>query len=151
MFLKVQRVTIRGAQPSKSSEGGCLDRGVCQIAVLEHQGKSRDSRGCIALNSINEAQRDYSKRTKQKQKPRSSKSFWETLSRLSVPISRDIAILSLRYPISPHTSSGRSALRQNAPIPPHGHLVSHRHICAIPHFTKDRAIFARYPTETNTE
>ena len=35
----------------------------------------------------------------------------------SGPISRDIAILSLRYPISPDTFSGRFAVPQNGAIP----------------------------------
>ena len=37
---------------------------------------------------------------------------------LSGPISRDTAILSLRYPISRDTFSGRLALPQNGAIPP---------------------------------
>ena len=39
---------------------------------------------------------------------------------ISGPISRDIAILSLRYPISRDTLSGRLALPQNDAIPPLG-------------------------------
>ena len=39
-------------------------------------------------------------------------------SALSGPISRDIAILSLRYPISRDTLSGRLALPQSGAIPP---------------------------------
>ena len=39
---------------------------------------------------------------------------------LSGPISRDIGILSLRYPISSDTFSGMLALTQNAAIPPLG-------------------------------
>ena len=39
---------------------------------------------------------------------------------LSGPISRDTAILSLRYPISRDTFSGRFALPQNGAIPPLG-------------------------------
>ena len=38
----------------------------------------------------------------------------------SGPISRDIAILSLRYPLSRDTFSGRSALPQKGAIPPLG-------------------------------
>ena len=39
---------------------------------------------------------------------------------LSGPISRDTAILSLRYPISRDTFQGKSALPQNGAIPPFG-------------------------------
>ena len=70
---------------------------------------------------------------------------------LSGPIPRDTAILSLRYPISRDTFSGRVALPQNGAIPPLWHLVSHRHICAIPHFATYRAIIVRYPTKTSTK
>ena len=35
--------------------------------------------------------------------------------------------------------------------PPLWYLVSHRHICAIPHFATYRAIIVRYPTKTSTE
>ena len=65
---------------------------------------------------------------------------------LSGPISRDTAILSLRYPISRNTSQGRSALSQNGAIPPLA-LSFTRHVCAIPHFATYRAIIARYPTK----
>ena len=70
---------------------------------------------------------------------------------LSGPISRDIAVLSLRYPISRDTFQGRLALPQNGAIPPPWHLVSHRRICAIPHFATYRAIIVRYPTKTSTK
>ena len=33
---------------------------------------------------------------------------------------------------------------------PSWHLVSHRHICAIPHFAIYRVIIVRYPIKTNT-
>ena len=42
---------------------------------------------------------------------------WEALA-LVAPYSRDTAILSLRYPISRDTFSGRLALPQNGAIPP---------------------------------
>ena len=64
---------------------------------------------------------------------------------LSGPISRDIAILSLRYHILRDTFSGRFAAPQNGAIPPPWYLVSHRHICAIPHFATYLAIIVRYP------
>ena len=64
---------------------------------------------------------------------------------LSGPISRDIAILSRRYPISRDSFSGRLALPQNGAITPPWYLVSHRHICAIPRFATYRAIIVRYP------
>ena len=70
---------------------------------------------------------------------------------LSGPISRDIAILSLRYPISRDTFSGKSAFPQNGAIPPPWYLISHRHICAIPHFATYRAIIVRYPTKASTK
>ena len=59
---------------------------------------------------------------------------------LSGPISSDIAILSLRCPISHDTFSGKLALTQKWYDTPPRHLVSHRHICAIPHFATYRAI-----------
>ena len=34
---------------------------------------------------------------------------------------------------------------------PPWHLVSHRHICAIPHFATYRAIIVRYPTKTSAK
>ena len=74
--------------------------------------------------------------------------------KLSGPISRDIAILSLRYPISRDTFSGRLALPQIGAIPPPVYLVSHRHICAIPHFETYRVIIVRKsppPPKTNTK
>ena len=70
---------------------------------------------------------------------------------LSGPISRDTAILSLRYPMSRDTFSGRLALPRNGAIPPLGYLVSHRHICAIPHFATYRAIVVRYPHKNKHE
>ena len=51
---------------------------------------------------------------------------------LSGPISRNIARLSLRYPISGDTFSRRIAAPQNGAIPPLL-LASHMHICAILH------------------
>ena len=77
--------------------------------------------------------------------------LWRISFQLSGPISRDTAILSLRYPISRDTFSGRVALPQNGAIPPPWCLVSHRHICAIPHFATYRAIIVRYPTKTSTK
>ena len=67
--------------------------------------------------------------------------------RLSDPISRDTAILSLQYPIS------RDTLREVSTPPkwcdtPHWYLVLHRHIRAIPHFATYRAIIVRYPIKT---
>ena len=49
------------------------------------------------------------------------------------------------------TFSGRLALPQNGAIPSPWFLVSHRHICAIPHFATYRAIIVRYPTKTGTK
>ena len=69
---------------------------------------------------------------------------------LSGPISRDIAILSLRYLISRDTFWGRFPLPQNCVKPPHWYLVSHRHIRAIPHLATYRAIMVRYPIKTST-
>ena len=47
--------------------------------------------------------------------------------------------------MSRNTFQGRLALPQNGATPPHLHLVSHRHICAIPDSTTSRAIIVRYP------
>ena len=69
---------------------------------------------------------------------------------LSGPVSRDTATLSLRYPISPDTFSGRLALPQNGAILPAWYLVSHRHVCAMFHFAAYRAIIiVRYPRKTS--
>ena len=54
-------------------------------------------------------------------------------TRLSGLISRDVAILSLQYPISRDFFSRRSALQPNGAIPL-WYLCSHRHICGIPDF-----------------
>ena len=81
----------------------------------------------------------------------SAKKLGWHVCRLSGPISRDTAILSLRYHISRDTFSGRLALPQNGAIPPSWHLVSHRHIRAIPHFATYRAIIVRYPIKTSTK
>ena len=67
----------------------------------------------------------------------------------SGPISRDNAILSLRYPISRDTFWEVSTLPKWCDTPP-WYLVSHRHICAIPHFATYRVIIVRYPTKTST-
>ena len=95
-----------------------------------------------------------------KQQGKGGSGFWRFLPKvafgvlvshyLSGPISRDIAILSLRYPVLRDTFSGRLALPPNGAIPPPWHLVSHKHICAIPHFATYRAIIVRYPTKTST-
>ena len=69
----------------------------------------------------------------------------------SGPISRDIAILSLQYPISRDTFSGRSAALPNWCDTLHWYLVSHTHICAIPHFATYRSIIVRYPMQTSTK
>ena len=60
------------------------------------------------------------------------------------PISYDIAMLSLRYPYF----KGRLALPQNGAIPPSWRIVSHRHICAIPHLATYRV---RYPIRARTK
>ena len=77
--------------------------------------------------------------------------FLQVFYGLSGPISRDTAILSLRYPISRDTFLGRLALPQNGAIPPSWYLVLHRHICAIPRFATYRAILVRYPIKTSTK
>ena len=64
------------------------------------------------------------------------------MSKLSGPISRDIAILSLRYPISRDTFSRRLAFPQNGVTPRPCCFVSRRHTCEIPHFARYRAIIA---------
>ena len=79
---------------------------------------------------------------------------------LSGPISRNTAILSLRYPISRDTFQGRLALPQNGAIPLFGVYFSQPHFSAIPHFAPYRAIphfatyraiIVRYPTKTSTK
>ena len=75
----------------------------------------------------------------------------EPTSGLSGPISRDTAILSLRYPISRDTFSGRLAAPPKWCDTPPWYLVSHKHICAIPHFATYRAITVRYPIKTSAK
>ena len=70
---------------------------------------------------------------------------------LSGPISRDIAILSLQYPISRDTSFGEVSTPPKWCDTPPWYLVSHKHICAIPHFATYRAIIVRYPIKTSTK
>ena len=65
---------------------------------------------------------------------------------LSGPIYRDIAILSLRYPVSRDSFFGRQAAPQYSALTPHWYLGPHRHICAIPHFATCYAMIMRYPT-----
>ena len=64
------------------------------------------------------------------------KQFWieASDSLLSGPISRNAAILSLRYPISRDTFSGRLALPQNGGIPPPPMVLSftQAHLCDTP-------------------
>ena len=69
---------------------------------------------------------------------------------LSGPISRDIAIVSLRYPLSRDTFSAMAASPQQGAMPPWC-LLLHRHISAIPHFATYRAILVRYPRKTSTK
>ena len=78
------------------------------------------------------------------------------LLNLSGPISRDTAILSLRYPVSRDTFSGRLALPQNGAIPPlvlsftKAHLCDtpfcniSRDNCAIPHENKHERVLRYY-------
>ena len=70
---------------------------------------------------------------------------------LVAPISRDIAILSLRYPISRDTFFKEFSTPPPMVRYPPWYLVLHRHICAIPHFATYRAIIVRYPTKTSTK
>ena len=51
---------------------------------------------------------------------------------LSVPISRDIAILALRYPILRDTFEGTLALPQNGAIPPLVLSFTQAHLCDTP-------------------
>ena len=77
------------------------------------------------------------------------------LYRLSGPISRDSAILSLRYPVLRDTFSGRLAAPKNGAIPPPWYFYLHqtylcdtpfcnisRDNCAIPHKNKHKIVFA---------
>ena len=70
--------------------------------------------------------------------------------RLCGPISRDIAIVSLRYPLLRDTFSAIPVIPQQGAIPPLC-LVLHRHINSIPHFANYRAILVRYPRKTSTK
>ena len=72
------------------------------------------------------------------------------IGNLSLPISLDIAILSLRYNISRDTFLGEVSSPPKWCDTPHWYLVSHRHICVIPHFATYRAIIVRYPIKTST-
>ena len=68
------------------------------------------------------------------------------------PISRDVAMLSLRCPIPRDTFSRSLAAPQSGAIPLSPWcLVSHRHICAIPHCATYRAIIVRYPIKKNKQ
>ena len=70
----------------------------------------------------------------------------------SGPISCDIAILSLRYPILRDTFLGREISTPQKWCDTHPwHLVSRRHICAIPHFATYRAIIVRHPTKISAK
>ena len=62
----------------------------------------------------------------------------------SGPISRDIAMLSLRYPVSRDTFSRRLALAQNGAIPPSALSLTQAH-CATPQFATYHAIIVQYP------
>ena len=70
---------------------------------------------------------------------------------LVAPYRRDTAILSLRYPISHNTFFREFSTPPQWCDTPPWYLVSHRHICAIPHFATYRAIIVRYPTKTSTK
>ena len=69
------------------------------------------------------------------------------LNDLSGPILRDIAILSLRCPISRDTASSKVSCPPKwcDTCPLVLRLVSHRDICAIPNFATYHAIIVRYP------
>ena len=73
------------------------------------------------------------------------------LTSLVAPISCTIAILSLRFPISRDTFTGRLVLPQIGAIHPlPWYLVSHRYICAMPHFATYGVIIVRSAkTSTN--
>ena len=58
--------------------------------------------------------------------------FWGLFWALSGPISRETAILSLRYPILRYTFSGRLALPHNGAIPPLILSFTHAHLCDTP-------------------
>ena len=53
--------------------------------------------------------------------------------------------------VSRDTFQGRLAVLQIGAFPPPWYLVSHRHICAIPHFATYRAIIVRCPRQTSTK
>ena len=65
--------------------------------------------------------------------------------RPSGPISRDIAILSLQ------SRDGEVSTPPKWRDTPPWYLVSHKHICAIPHFATYRAIIVRYPIKKQAQ
>ena len=69
---------------------------------------------------------------------------------LSGPISRDIAIVSLRYPPSANFLGHPSNPPTGCDTSPWC-LLLHRHISAIPHFATYCAILVRYPRKTSTK
>ena len=87
----------------------------------------------------------------------------QSLYGLGGPISRDTAILSLRYPFSRDTFSGRLAASHNGAIPPplvlsstEAHLCDtplcsvSRENCAIPHQNKHERVLRYYLRESET-
>ena len=123
---------------------------------MENQGESGHLLEILENLEILRDSRDSSEKTPFVMTPFSGPDLRNTLCvfvciwYLSGPISRDTAILSLRYPISRDTFFGRLALRQNGAIPPSWYLILHRHIRAIPHFATYRTIIVRFPIKTRT-
>ena len=63
---------------------------------------------------------------------KSGKNFPAASERLSGPISRDTATLSLRYPLSRDTFSATPAIPQQGAIPPFGAFFTRTYQCDIP-------------------
>ena len=70
---------------------------------------------------------------------------------VAVPSPKDIAIVSLRNPLSRDTSSAIAALPQEGAIPPLGAFFYTDIEVRYPHFATYRAILVRYPRKTSTK
>ena len=83
--------------------------------------------------------------------PKIEKLLSKSTSQLSGPISRDTAILSLRYPISRDTFSGRLALPKMVRYPPLVLNFTQTHLCDTPVCNVSRDNCAIPPTKTSTK
>ena len=117
---------------------------------LGKKGKHSTNKGFLASEKARNSKQTRQGRSAQSS-PQSSRPFSamnchtkdNNFHQLSGPISRDIAILSLRYPISHDTFREVSTPPKWCDIPTW--CYSHRHMCAIPHFATYRTIIVWYP------